>query len=81
MGSHWWMVRTPRPVFRKLPPESPLITGQRVLDTFFPVAKGGTAAIPGGHLAVEKQSPNNNLPNGLTVALLFTLVAEKEEMK
>ena len=45
--SSWWMVRTPRPVFRKLPPESPLITGQRVLDTFFPVAKGGTAAIPG----------------------------------
>jgi V/A-type H+-transporting ATPase subunit A len=41
------MVRTPRPVFRKLPPESPLLTGQRVLDTFFPVAKGGTAAIPG----------------------------------
>ena len=45
--SSWWRVRTPRPVFRKLPPESPLITGQRVLDTFFPVAKGGTAAIPG----------------------------------
>lgn len=45
--SSWWMVRTPRPVFRKLPPESPLLTGQRVLDTFFPVAKGGTAAIPG----------------------------------
>jgi V/A-type H+-transporting ATPase subunit A len=40
-------VRTPRPVLRKLPPESPLLTGQRVLDTFFPVAKGGTAAIPG----------------------------------
>ena len=33
--------------FGKLPPESPLLTGQRVLDTFFPVAKGGTAAIPG----------------------------------
>jgi len=45
--SSWWMVRTPRPVFKKLPPESPLLTGQRVLDTFFPVAKGGTAAIPG----------------------------------
>jgi V/A-type H+/Na+-transporting ATPase subunit A len=43
----WWTVRTPRPVLRKLPPESPLLTGQRVLDTFFPVAKGGTAAIPG----------------------------------
>jgi len=45
--SSWWTVRTPRPVLRKLPPEAPLITGQRVLDTFFPVAKGGTAAIPG----------------------------------
>ena len=45
--SHWWMVRVPRPVLRKLPPASPLLTGQRVLDTFFPVAKGGTAAIPG----------------------------------
>jgi V/A-type H+-transporting ATPase subunit A len=45
--SSWWMVRIPRPVSNKLPPESPLLTGQRVLDTFFPVAKGGTAAIPG----------------------------------
>jgi V/A-type H+/Na+-transporting ATPase subunit A len=45
--SNWWMVRKPRPVLNKLPPESPLLTGQRVLDTFFPLAKGGTAAIPG----------------------------------
>jgi len=45
--SSWWTVRTPRPVLRKLLPEEPLLTGQRVLDTFFPVAKGGTAAIPG----------------------------------
>lgn len=45
--SSWWMVRSPRPVLHKLPPISPLLTGQRVLDTFFPVAKGGTAAIPG----------------------------------
>jgi V/A-type H+-transporting ATPase subunit A len=45
--SSWWMVRKPRPVLSKLPPESPLLTGQRVLDTFFPIAKGGTAAIPG----------------------------------
>lgn len=42
-----WRVRVPRPVLRKLPPESPLLTGQRILDTFFPVAKGGSAAIPG----------------------------------
>lgn len=40
-------VRNPRPVKQKLDPDAPLITGQRVVDTFFPVAKGGTAAIPG----------------------------------
>lgn len=43
-----WPVRVPRPYIDKLLPEMPLITGQRVLDTFFPLAKGGTAAIPGG---------------------------------
>lgn len=42
-----WVVRIPRPVQQKLAPTIPLITGQRVVDTFFPVAKGGTAAIPG----------------------------------
>ena len=42
-----WRVRTPRPFLRKLPPEAPLLTGQRTLDTFFPIAKGGIAAIPG----------------------------------
>jgi V/A-type H+-transporting ATPase subunit A len=42
-----WVVRVPRPVKEKLPPGIPLITGQRVIDTFFPVAKGGTACIPG----------------------------------
>ena len=42
-----WPVRTARPSKRKLDPNEPLITGQRVIDTFFPVAKGGTAAIPG----------------------------------
>jgi V/A-type H+-transporting ATPase subunit A len=43
-----WPVRKPRPVSNKYDPTMPLITGQRVIDTFFPVAKGGTAAIPGG---------------------------------
>ncbi|MFA4662720.1 ATP synthase subunit A [Pyrococcus kukulkanii] len=42
-----WPVRVKRPYKEKLPPEIPLITGQRVIDTFFPQAKGGTAAIPG----------------------------------
>lgn len=45
---HKWPVRRKRPYRRKLPPNVPLITGQRVLDTLFPLAKGGTAAIPGG---------------------------------
>ena len=43
-----WSVRKPRPVAEKYDPTLPLITGQRVIDTFFPIAKGGTAAIPGG---------------------------------
>ncbi|MEM0128910.1 MAG: V-type ATP synthase subunit A [Thermoplasmata archaeon] len=42
-----WVVRVPRPVHRKLPPSIPLVCGQRVIDTFFPVAKGGAACIPG----------------------------------
>ena len=42
-----WPVREPRPYRRKLAPEIPLITGQRVIDTFFPVGKGGTACVPG----------------------------------
>ncbi len=42
-----WPVRKGRPYVRKLNPESPMVTGQRVIDTFFPVAKGGTASVPG----------------------------------
>ena len=57
--SSWWTVRIPRPVLKKLPPEEPLITGQRVIDTFFPIAKGGTAAIPGpfgsGKTVIQQQ--------------------------
>jgi len=43
-----WPVRRPRPYRRRTEQQEPLITGQRVLDTFFPLAKGGAAAIPGG---------------------------------
>lgn len=43
-----WPIRTARPVKERLAPTVPLITGQRVIDTLFPIAKGGTAAIPGG---------------------------------
>ena len=42
-----WPVRQGRPYQKKLPPKMPLITGQRVVDTFFPIAKGGVAAVPG----------------------------------
>ena len=43
-----WPIRTSRPVKDRLTPTIPLITGQRIMDTLFPIAKGGTAAIPGG---------------------------------
>ncbi|MFA7270525.1 MAG: V-type ATP synthase subunit A [Sterolibacterium sp.] len=46
--SHFWPVREPRPISQWLPSDEPLITGQRVLDSLFPVALGGKAAIPGG---------------------------------
>ncbi len=42
-----WPVRVPRPIARKLPPTLPLLTGQRIVDMLFPVAKGGTACVPG----------------------------------
>lgn len=43
-----WAIRNPRPFRKRLPPSIPLLTGQRVIDTLFPLAKGGTAMIPGG---------------------------------
>jgi len=45
---HRWPVKSPRPIVDRLKPTIPLITGQRIIDVFFPIAKGGTAAIPGG---------------------------------
>lgn len=46
--SHYWPLRNPRPFLKKLTASQPLVTGQRVIDVFFPLSKGGTAAIPGG---------------------------------
>lgn len=43
-----WPIRTPRPVNQRFSASIPLVTGQRIIDTMFPIAKGGTAAIPGG---------------------------------
>ncbi|RLE71158.1 MAG: V-type ATP synthase subunit A [Thermoprotei archaeon] len=45
---HEWPVRVARPWADRLAPEEPLLTGQRVIDTFFPISKGGTACVPGG---------------------------------
>ncbi|MFN3467160.1 MAG: V-type ATP synthase subunit A, partial [Candidatus Brocadiales bacterium] len=54
-----WPVRQPRHANRKLPPDEPLITGQRILDTLFPVVKGGTACVPGpfgsGKTVIQQQ--------------------------
>ena len=47
MTQHW-PIRVPRPTHHRFPASVPLITGQRIIDTMFPIAKGGTAAIPGG---------------------------------
>jgi len=44
---HRWPVRTPRPIVKKLMPQKPLVTGQRVIDTLFPISQGGTACVPG----------------------------------
>ena len=43
-----WPIRVPRPTAGRYPASEPLVTGQRILDTMFPIAKGGTAAVPGG---------------------------------
>ncbi|HTZ62180.1 MAG TPA: V-type ATP synthase subunit A [Thermoplasmata archaeon] len=57
--SQKWIVRLPRPVEQKLAPDTPLITGQRVIDSFFAVAKGGTACVPGsfgsGKTVIQQQ--------------------------
>ena len=45
---HKWPVRMPRPYAERYDPSVPLVTGQRIIDTYFPIAKGGTGAIPGG---------------------------------
>ncbi len=46
--AHYWPVRTPRPYIEKMSMDEPLVTGQRVIDVFFPISRGGTSAIPGG---------------------------------
>jgi V/A-type H+-transporting ATPase subunit A len=61
-----WPVRKERPYAKKLSPETPLITGQRVIDTFFPIAKGGVAAVSRDLSDPERPSPSISWQNGLT---------------
>ena len=61
-----WPVRKLRPVAKKENPNVPMITGQRVIDTFFPIAKGGAAAVP-GPFGAGKTVCNTKLLNGLTL--------------
>ena len=59
-----WPIKDPRPVKERLPISIPLVTGQRVIDTLFPIAKGGTAAIPGG-FGTGKTMTQHQLANGV----------------
>lgn len=63
---HSWPVREPRPSREKVPSDTPLITGQRIIDFFFPISKGGTAAIP-GDFGTGKTITQHQLANGLTL--------------
>ena len=53
-----WPIREPRPVKNRMPITRPLITGQRVIDTMLPIAKGGTAAVPGGFGTGKTMTPH-----------------------
>lgn len=59
-----WPVRKARPYKSKLAPDEPMVTGQRVIDTLFPIAKGGVAAIP-GPLVRARPLRSTSLPSGL----------------
>ena len=60
-----WPVRRGRPFAEKLPPSEPMVTGQRIIDTLFPVAKGGVAAVP-GRSAAAKRWCSTSSPSGRT---------------
>ena len=75
-----WPVRHPRPFVQKYAPDVPLITGQRILDFLFPLAKGGTAGIPGPFVREDCNS-NNNWPSGRMHKSWSTSDVEKEEMR
>ena len=72
-----WPVRKGRPYRKKLDPVLPLLTGQRVFDSIFPVTKGGTAMIPGG-FGTGKTVAEQTLQSGQMRKLLCTLDAVNE---
>ena len=75
-----WPVRKGRPYQRKLPPKMPLVTGQRVIDTFFPIAKGGVAACRDRSEAV-RLSFSISLQNGQRQTLWCISDVESVEMR
>ena len=75
-----WPVRVGRPYKQKLTPDKPLVTGQRVIDTLFPIAKGGVASVP-GPFGSGKTVVNTSLQSGLRLTSLFTSVAVNAETK
>lgn len=75
-----WPVRKGRPYLKKLPPEMPLVTGQRVVDTFFPIAKGGVAAVP-GPFGSGKPLFSTSWQNGRKRTSLYISAAENAETR
>ena len=75
-----WPVRTPRPVVKRLPPEVPLTTGQRVVDTFFPIARGGTACVRDRSVRARR-SFSTSSRSGLTPKSSSTSDAANAEMR
>ena len=79
-----WPVRIGRPYARKMAPTEPMITGQRVIDTLFPVAKGGVAAVPGpfgsGKTVVYIRLAQELLKMGRSVMILVPEIALTPQM-
>ena len=80
-----WPVRVARPYDRKFTPSQPLMTGQRIIDTMFPLAKGGTAAVPGpfgsGKTVVQMEFPELHDPNtGEPLMKRTVLIANTSDM-
>ena len=76
-----WPIRTARPTSHRFPASIPLVTGQRIIDTMFPIAKGGTAAIPGGFGNRKDHDTASRLPSGLTLISLSISDAENVETR